>query len=167
MNYCHTENIVHRDLKPENILLEASCDFDSIKIIDFGTALEYQDGSILRDMMGTAYYMAPEVINERYNEKCDVWSCGIITYILLSGEPPFFGHTDQETFRKIRRGKFSFAKPVWNNVSEKAKDFITQMLTLDFDDRPSAGDCLNHPWLTELATQKVAKPIAKSALENL
>ena len=80
-----------RDLKPENILLEQNKEFDQIKIIDFGTSLVYDPNKSLDEKLGTPYYIAPEVLNKSYNSKCDIWSCGVITYILLSGMPPFNG----------------------------------------------------------------------------
>lgn len=82
---------LYRDLKPENILLEQNKDFDQIKIIDFGTSLVYDDGKALDEKLGTPYYIAPEVLNKKYNEKCDIWSCGVVLYIILSGQPPFNG----------------------------------------------------------------------------
>jgi len=94
INYCHQSNIVHRDLKPENILLEQNKEFDQIKIIDFGTSLVYDPNRNLDEKLGTPYYIAPEVLNKNYNEKCDIWSAGVITYILLSGMPPFNGQSD-------------------------------------------------------------------------
>jgi len=94
INYCHQANIVHRDLKPENILLEQNKEFDQIKIIDFGTSLVYDPSRSLDEKLGTPYYIAPEVLNKNYNQKCDIWSCGVITYILLSGVPPFNGQSD-------------------------------------------------------------------------
>ena len=107
--YCHERGIVHRDLKPENILLDNTLsDKMRIKIIDFGTANAFNPLKKLRTTTGTAYYMAPEVLMKNYNEKCDVWSCGVILYILLSGMPPFNGKNDAEIFRAVRRTKFSF-----------------------------------------------------------
>ena len=94
VNYCHKNNIVHRDLKPENVLLEANKDFDQIKIIDFGTSLQFDPSKFLDEKLGTPYYIAPEVLNKKYNEKCDIWSCGVILYIILSGVPPFNGAND-------------------------------------------------------------------------
>lgn len=108
--YCHKRNIVHRDLKPENILIVKSEKKDQIdiKVIDFGTAETFKTRAKLREFVGTAYYMAPEVIEERYTEKCDVWSCGVILYILLSGYPPFGGRDDNAILRAIKRGKFDY-----------------------------------------------------------
>lgn len=93
---------MHRDLKPENVLLEQDKKFDSLKVIDFGTALHIEPGEHLTDTMGTPYYVAPEVLDEWYDEKCDIWSCGVLAYIMLSAKPPFNGATDQEIFRSIR-----------------------------------------------------------------
>jgi len=95
MSYLHSKNIMHRDLKPENILLEESGEFDKIKLIDFGESLEYTKGEKYSDMVGTPYYIAPEVLNKSYDEKCDMWSVGVITYILLSGTPPFGGRNEK------------------------------------------------------------------------
>ena len=113
INYCHQANIVHRDLKPENILLEQNKEFDQIKIIDFGTSLVYDPNRNLDEKLGTPYYIAPEVLNKNYNEKCDIWSAGVITYITLSGMPPFNGQSDQEIMKKVREGQFSFDDRIW------------------------------------------------------
>eukprot|EP00178_Gracilaria_changii_P009440 TRINITY_DN2762_c0_g1_i1.p1 TRINITY_DN2762_c0_g1~~TRINITY_DN2762_c0_g1_i1.p1 ORF type:complete len:258 (-),score=46.40 TRINITY_DN2762_c0_g1_i1:159-932(-) len=125
INYCHSNKIVHRDLKPENVLLEQNKDFDQIKIIDFGTSLVHTGQGHLDEKLGTPYYIAPEVLNKKYNEKCDLWSIGVITYIILSGMPPFNGNTDQEIMKKVKIGKFSFSDPCWGSITDKAKDFIT------------------------------------------
>jgi len=108
--YCHKRNIVHRDLKPENILIAKSDKKDqiNIKVIDFGTAQAFKCRAKLREFVGTAYYMSPEVIEERYTEKCDVWSCGVILYILISGYPPFGGKDDNAILRAIKRRKFDY-----------------------------------------------------------
>jgi calcium-dependent protein kinase len=129
-------------LKPENILLEQNKDFDQIKIIDFGTSLSYEQGKFLDEKLGTPYYIAPEVLNKRYNEKCDIWSCGVILYIILSGVPPFNGANDQEIMKNVKIGKFSFSDPCWNNMSDKAKDLIKKLLTYDIDQRPTAEEAL-------------------------
>ena len=94
INYMHTKGIVHRDLKPENILLEQNKAFDQIKIIDFGTSLFYDNEVPLTERVGTPNYIAPEVIDKNYGAECDVWSIGVIVYILLCGDPPFTGITD-------------------------------------------------------------------------
>mmetsp|Transcript_1019 Transcript_1019/g.1302 ORF Transcript_1019/g.1302 Transcript_1019/m.1302 type:complete len:258 (-) Transcript_1019:724-1497(-) len=125
INYCHNAHIVHRDLKPENILLEANKEFDQIKIIDFGTSLVYDPNKKLDEKLGTPYYIAPEVLGKNYGAKCDIWSIGVIVYILLSGIPPFNGKDDQEIMKAVRKGKFSFSDKCWSGVSDQAKDFIS------------------------------------------
>jgi len=108
--YCHKRNIVHRDLKPENILIVKSDKKDQIdiKVIDFGTAQAFKSRAKLREFVGSGYYMSPEVIGESYTEKCDVWSCGVILYILLSGYPPFGGRDGNAILRAIKRRKFDY-----------------------------------------------------------
>jgi len=157
----------YRDLKPENILLEQNKDFDQINIIDFGTSLVFDSNKTLDEKLGTPYYIAPEVLNKKYNEKCDIWSCGVILYIILSGIPPFNGQSDQEIMKKVRIGKFSFSDPAWNNVSDKAKDLISKLLTYDTEHRPSAEEALRHPWIIEMSTAQVDSNIAMGALSNL
>lgn len=167
VNYCHKNNIVHRDLKPENILLEQNKEFDQIKMIDFGTSLVYDPSKQLDEKLGTPYYIAPEVLNKNYNSKCDIWSAGVITYILLSGVPPFNGQTDQEIMKKVRAGQFRFEDKCWNAISDNAKDFIRKLLTYDQEKRPTAEDALQHPWITELSTIAVDESLALGALDNL
>ena len=170
INYCHSNHIVHRDLKPENILLEQNKEFDQIKIIDFGTSLVFDEKKKLDEKLGTPYYIAPEVLAKNYGAKCDIWSCGVITYITLSGIPPFNGASDQEIMKKVKLGKFSFQDAVWANVSDDAKDFITQLLTKDQEKRPSAEQALQHPWIKQAHEAQVAnlqKETALDALTNL
>jgi calcium-dependent protein kinase len=167
INYCHKNNIIHRDLKPENILLEQNKEFDQMKIIDFGTSLVYDPSRTLDEKLGTPYYIAPEVLNKNYDNKCDIWSAGVITYILLSGMPPFNGQSDQEIMRKVRQGTFDFDDKVWQNISAKAKDFITSLLIYKKEERPSAEDALKHPWLEELANLAVDESLALSVLDNM
>lgn len=167
INYCHQNNIIHRDLKPENILLEANKEFDQIKIIDFGTSLVYDPSRNLDEKLGTPYYIAPEVLGKNYDSKCDIWSCGVITYILLSGMPPFNGQSDQDIMKKVRQGSFDFEDRAWANVSDKAKDFITKLLTYDKDARATASEILTHPWLAELANLAVDESLALSVLDNM
>jgi len=170
INYCHSNKIVHRDLKPENILLEQNKEFDQIKIIDFGTSLVFDENKKLDEKLGTPYYIAPEVLAKNYGPKCDIWSCGVITYIVLSGIPPFNGASDQEIMKKVKLGKFSFQDAVWSQVSDEAKDFITQLLTKDQDKRPSAEEALQHPWIqkvNELQKSNLNQDVALGALKNL
>jgi len=167
INYCHKNNIIHRDLKPENILLEANKEFDQIKIIDFGTSLVYDPSRSLDEKLGTPYYIAPEVLNKNYDSKCDIWSCGVITYILLSGMPPFNGQSDQDIMKKVRQGAYDFEDRAWANISDKAKDFISKLLTYNKDERPAAEEILTHPWLVELGSLAVDESLALSVLDNM
>lgn len=148
-------------------MLEANKDFDQIKIIDFGTSLSFDPSRPLREKLGTPYYIAPEVLNKKYNEKCDIWSAGIIVYIILSGTPPFNGNSDAEIMKRVKAGKYTFDIPEFKNVSEKAKDFISKLLTYDPEKRVSAADALKHPWITELSESKVESGLAQGALANL
>ena len=105
--YIHSNNIMHRDLKPENLLLEKDENNPKIKIIDFGTACEFEPGTFLNQKYGTPYYIAPEVLKKKYNEKCDIWSAGVILYILLCGYPPFNGQNDKQIIEAVIKGKFT------------------------------------------------------------
>jgi calcium-dependent protein kinase len=108
--YCHSNNIVHRDLKPENILLEdKSSSSLNVKVIDFGASQICDPDSRLTEKFGTVYYISPEVLKGNYTTSCDIWSIGVIMFILLCGEPPFNGEDDEEIMEKIRRGKFEFS----------------------------------------------------------
>jgi calcium-dependent protein kinase len=151
INYCHKKNIVHRDLKPENMLLEQDKDLEKLKIVDFGTSLSFDPDRALDEKLGTAYYIAPEVIKKSYNEKCDLWSCGVIMYILLSGEPPFNDpKADNEAImKKVEKGKYDVTKGIWKTVSKEAKDLIKKLLTYKHEDRISAEEALQHPWIKE------------------
>merc|ERR1711976_219492 len=122
----HGSGIVHRDLKPENFLLlnKGPIENNIIKIIDFGLSTSWSPGQILRSKVGTPYYVAPEVLSGAYCNLCDLWSCGVIMYILLVGYPPFQGQTDKEVFAKIRTGQVHFQQTDWRFTSSHAQDLI-------------------------------------------
>jgi len=109
--YCHNQGIVHRDLKPKNIMIDNKSEKGkvTIKLIDFGMATWFKQEEKLSKLMGTICFIAPEVLERKYNEKCDVWSCGVILYLLLSGTLPFFGQTEEEVLKSIKKGKFAFS----------------------------------------------------------
>ena len=146
INFCHENDIVHRDLKPENILIEKEekldKDFLTIKIIDFGTCDKIKKGEKLEKQVGTPYYTAPEVNNKNYDKKCDLWSCGVILYVMLAGKQPFNGDNDEEINYAIQRCKIDFNDEIWDNISHDAKDLIKNPKK-----RYSAKDALNHPWI--------------------
>lgn len=116
INHCHSEKICHRDLKPENILLDTD---NRVKLIDFGTAESFESQSGMQGLIGTAYYIAPEVLNEKgkYNEKCDIWSLGVILFMLLTGIPPFNGKTEDDIFAQIKKGTYSTTPLVKRKLS--------------------------------------------------
>ena len=123
--YCHERSIVHRDLKPENILVDSITGTElKIKVIDFGTAQAFSGGLKMEQTLGTSYYIAPEVLQHSYTEKCDVWSCGVILYILLCGFPPFNARTEPEILRAVARAKFSYQRKLPPPVTPRhtAKD---------------------------------------------
>ncbi|KRX04829.1 Protein kinase-like domain [Pseudocohnilembus persalinus] len=170
VNYCHKNNILHRDLKPENILFESSKQGSLLKICDFGTSVYLEPGKSLKQKLGTPYYIAPEVVEEKngYNEKCDIWACGVILYIMLCGHPPFNGITDQAIMDKVKEGKVSFDSPEWGNVSQEAKDFIRKMLEKNPSKRYSAEQALKDKWLENNITKKEYNiPLLKKALKNM
>ena len=148
VTYLHDNNIVHRDLKPENImLLSTKNDETSLKLIDFGTVIHKPPkGKKLTKFIGTSYYIAPEVILESYDEKCDVWSCGVILYILLCGYPPFNGVSNPDIYNSIRHNKLMFQDEEWSDISQEAISLISIMLDKNPNTRPSSYECLNHAW---------------------
>jgi len=164
VNYCHKMHIVHRDLKPENILITDKNEngFPTIKVGDFGTSKIFKTGKIERHIVGSSYYMAPEVLNQKYNEKCDIWSCGVIMYILLSNTPPFWGDNDDEIYERIKIGKYDLKSPPFDKISENAKDLIKKTLTLDFTKRINAEQALNHPWFKENKSKELYNKVKHS-----
>ena len=148
VHYCHNMKIVHRDLKPENILIvqRMKNGFHPIKIIDFGTAKVFSKTKKEHLLIGSAYYIAPEVLNKNYNEKCDLWSCGVILYFMLCGKVPFNGKNEKELFENINKGKYDLESYPWGIISENAKDLIKKLLILDTKKRLSAEEALKHSW---------------------
>lgn len=165
--YLHDKQIAHRDIKPENILLEGEADFVNIKIIDFGAAVSYLPKSKMSELIGSTFYISPEVVNCNYTEKCDEWSCGVIIFILLCGAPPFPGRNDDDIVSKIKKGVFTFDKPIWQQISSEAKDLINQLLCPE-KYRLTAKQALQHPWIQKLGTYPSPRTtLFISALENL
>jgi len=145
--YLHENGIAHRDLKPENLLISSESGGLQVKIADFGLSKDFSDSAAMTTCCGSPSYVAPEVLQQgMYNNSCDIWSIGVILYVLLSGFLPFFGETQEELFDKILTGSYSFANKVWDEISPTAKDLVTKMLTLNEEDRPTAKQCLEHPW---------------------
>ncbi|XVF76050.1 hypothetical protein PTKIN_Ptkin13bG0235500 [Pterospermum kingtungense] len=143
---CHSMGVMHRDLKPENFLFVNEEEDSPLKAIDFGLSIFFKPGDILSDVVGSPYYVAPEVLNKKYGPEADVWSAGVIIYILLSGVPPFWGETEQEIFDEVLRGNLDFTSDPWPSISESAKDLVTKMLDRDTKKRITAYEVLRHPW---------------------
>lgn len=162
VNYLHKHSIVHRDLKPENILFDG----EVLKIVDFGTSRFFDNKILMNKCHGTPYYVAPEVLNKSYNEKCDVWSCGVILYILLSGFPPFNGKNEEEILSATMKGKYTFNIPEFKRISSMAKSLIRKMLTFNPDERVSIEQALNDEWFKNVL-KRDEKPITAKVLENI
>jgi serine/threonine protein kinase len=150
--YLHRNGIVHRDIKPENILFVTQDNDDlSVKLIDFGLSRRHKKGdAYMSNPVGTAYYMSPELLKGKYDQACDVWSTGIVAYILLCGYPPFNGDTDPDIFEAIKQAYFNFPSQAWGHVSPEAKDFIKCLLRKDPRKRFTAEEALRHPWIRNL-----------------
>jgi serine/threonine protein kinase len=146
--YLHANGVVHRDIKPENILFESRQEGSPVKLIDFGLSRTHFPGEEpMRNAVGTAYYMSPEVIKGCYDRSCDLWSIGVVTYILLTGYPPFNGSNDSEIYASIMRGNLVFESKVWGGLSHGARDFVRRLLCRDSSLRSTAQEALQHPWI--------------------
>ncbi|XP_043933672.1 death-associated protein kinase 2 [Protopterus annectens] len=150
VSYLHSKKIAHFDLKPENImLLDKNVAIPHIKIIDFGLAHHIEDGVEFRNIFGTPEFVAPEIVNyELLGLPADMWSIGVITYILLSGASPFLGETKQETLANISATNYEFDEEYFSQTSELAKDFIRKLLVKDTRKRMAIEEALSHPWIT-------------------
>jgi len=150
VSYLHENDIVHRDIKPENILFKSEQE-DAIKLIDFGLSRRHEKGEAsMSNPVGTAYYMSPELLKGNYDKSCDIWSIGVVAYILLCGNPPFNGDTDNAIFESIKRGHFEFPTQAWSNKSDLVKDFIKCLLRRDPRKRFTAKEASSHPWIANL-----------------
>ena len=174
INYCHGMKIVHRDLKPENILIVDRNEngLPRIKIADFGTSKMFEKGVVQKKVVGSSYYIAPEVLKKHYDEKCDIWSCGVIMYILLSGRPPFPGDSDREIMDKVAIGKYDLEESPFDQLSNAGKDLIKKLLVKDPKKRITASEALNHAWFKENKSKELFnrikdQSILKKLIKNL
>jgi len=147
--YMHEKNIVHRDLKPDNLMFvtDAPIEENVLKVIDFGVSSPFQHGKMLSTKCGSPFYSAPQVLAGKYDQAADLWSVGVVMYVLLCGYPPFYGETQKEAMASVRRGAFSFPAKHWSNVSEDAQHLIRQLLKMNPDTRYTAEQALNHAWI--------------------
>ncbi|EEF47932.1 calcium-dependent protein kinase 1 [Ricinus communis] len=146
---CHSLGVMHRDLKPENFLFVNQKEDSLLKTIDFGLSIFFKPGEKFNDVVGSPYYVAPEVLRKRYGPEADVWSAGVIVYILLSGVPPFWAETEQGIFEHVLHGDLDFSSDPWPSISEGAKDLVKRMLLRDPRRRLTAHEVLCHPWVQE------------------
>ncbi|KAL3534299.1 hypothetical protein ACH5RR_002760 [Cinchona calisaya] len=144
---CHKHGVMHRDLKPENFLFGNKKETAPLKAIDFGLSVTFKPGEKFNEIVGSPYYMAPEVLRRNYGPEVDVWSAGVILYILLCGVPPFWAETEQGVAQAIIRSVVDFKRDPWPKVSDSAKDLVKKMLNPDPKQRLSAQEVLDHPWL--------------------
>lgn len=147
--YLHDNGVVHRDIKPENIMFENAYDESSVRLIDFGLSRRHdlRSEGYMRNAVGTAYYMAPELLKGKYDRSCDLWAVGVVTYILLAGYPPFNGGNDAEIQESTRRNKLQFRGTQWLSRSDDAMDFVRCLLRRDPRKRFTAQEALCHPWI--------------------
>jgi calcium/calmodulin-dependent protein kinase I len=147
IEYFHSLGIVHRDLKPENLLLEKESDDTNIKVTDFGLS-RFSD-LLMHTACGTAGYVAPEILTcKGYDKEVDMWSAGVILYILLSGYPPFFDEHEPRLFDSIMKAEYEFHPQYWDHISKEAKDLISKLLVVNPLKRLTAKEALHHPWFS-------------------
>lgn len=166
VHICHFMGVLHRDLKPENFLLSSKDDGAALKATDFGLSVFIEEGKVYRDMVGSAYYVAPEVLRRNYGKEIDIWSAGIILYILLSGVPPFWAETEKGIFNAILEGELDFVSEPWPSISDSAKDLVRKMLTPDPKKRITSTEVLEHPWMRE-GGEASDKPIDSAVLSRM
>lgn len=168
VKFCHEAGVVHRDLKPENILFEDNSQNARLKIIDFGTSTIMQTMNKMHTLIGTPFYIAPEVLDGNYTEKCDIWSLGVIMYIMLCGKAPFRGISLEEIFNSIKHAKISLKEPAWEKVSPSAKALVKKLLCKDPKKRIGIGELIYDPWLTTRSKNQVPdRIIATKSIQNL
>ena len=171
ITYCHSCGIIHRDLKPENILIPAGkgkIDYTLLKIIDFGASVLKKDDGKISFRFGTPYYIAPEVLLESYNEKCDVWSIGVITYLLLLGQAPFDGDDDDIICQKIIQEEIDYENSKIKALSPEAVEFLKKLLEKDPEKRISSSQALEHAWIKKFAPHtRVNRAFSRKIYKNL
>lgn len=166
VHICHFMGVMHRDLKPENFLLSSKDEAAMLKATDFGLSVFIEEGKVYRDIVGSAYYVAPEVLKRNYEKAIDVWSAGVILYILLSGVPPFWAETEKGIFDAILKGEIDFETKPWPSISNSAKDLIRKMLVQDPKERITSAQVLEHPWMREDG-EASDKPIDSAVLTRM
>lgn len=177
LSYCHENSVVHRDVKLENLLVyhkekvyddmtgkEIECFW--IRLVDFATAKLFSKQKNERTIIGTSYYIAPEVLRNNYNEKCDSWSAGVVLYILLCSHAPFDGKTDKEILDKIRSGKFTSTDPKYLQSSSELRDLLSKLLEVDVDKRIEPWNALMHPWFEKYKVRDLISNLPRVRVEK-
>ncbi|XP_042060603.1 CDPK-related protein kinase-like isoform X2 [Salvia splendens] len=154
VSFCHLQGVVHRDLKPENFLFTSKEEDSTLKAIDFGLSDFVKPDERLNDIVGSAYYVAPEVLHRAYSTEADVWSIGVIAYILLCGSRPFWARTESGIFRAVVKAEPTYEEQPWPTLSSEAKDFVKRLLNKDPRKRMSAAQAMCHPWLRNTSDVK-------------
>jgi len=167
--YMHENHICHRDLKPENFLFATKDPIEksALKVIDFGLACKFTQDQVLTTKAGTPYYVAPQVLAGKYDQSSDVWSLGVIMFVVLCGYPPFYGETDADVLAKVRLGNFAFNAADWKSISEDAKNLIRMLLKMNPRDRYTAEQALNHVWVRNKAPRATNVALQSSLMDNL
>ncbi|KAJ0457208.1 putative protein kinase CAMK-CDPK family [Helianthus annuus] len=163
---CHLHGLVHRDMKPENFLFKSTKEDSPLKAVDFGLSDFIRPGKKFTDIVGSAYYVAPEVLKRKSGPASDVWSIGVITYILLCGRRPFWDKTEDGIFKEVLRNKPDFRRKPWPSISTSAKDFVRKLLVKDPRARLTAAQALSHPWVREGGSASEI-PLDISVLSNM
>ncbi len=171
---CHKQKIAHRDIKPENLLIESKCKGNEeivIKLVDFGLGGLIEEQKRFTDLLGSPMYIAPEILKkEPYDEKVDIWSSGIIMYILLSGSVPFQAANQGHLFQLIKTANFTisdFTGGIWNQISREGKQFISKMLKADPNQRASAEELLKEDWIKKAPVQQISEELKKEYFTRL
>ena len=167
IGFMHKHGVVHRDLKVENVMYESKEPTAKIKLLDFGLSKKFVPGTrgIMHEWAGTVYTMSPQVLNGTYNYKADIWSIGVLAFLLLADEKPFKGKDKQDVMQNIKKVKYNFKAHKWDSISQDAKDFVSSLLVYDADDRPTANEALQHPWLAKANSN--SRRSSSSSLQNL
>lgn len=162
IKHCHDNGVVHRDLKPENLLYSDASENAALKLADFGLGQILKPNEMMHHACGTPGYIAPEMLTgEKYGSTCDMWSLGVILYILICGFPPFYNEDEQELFKSIRRGEYEFLDEYWGDASDSVKDLISKLLVVNPQKRMTAAQVFEHDWLSEDFAHKTSHKFVK------
>ena len=171
VTYMHNEGIFHRDIKPENFMFLESDDVPvelaQLKLIDFGFGVPAELGDRFKTKCGTPYYVSPQILSGKYGREADIWSCGIICFVLLTGYPPFYGADVAEVLAKVQLGRYEFVEMDWKHIDKEAQGLISAMLQIAPQNRPTAQECFDHPWVREWARKPIWSRMRTSQVENI